>query len=88
MAHAWHENEDTRRFSVESEDHALSLGLRKLSKKSNRIRSESHFGSLGSNEKFFDNPNKTNFLNLPFQLQSDSKNKQHHLGTRKSHYIQ
>ena len=49
MTHAWHENEDTRRYSVESEDHALSLGLRKLSKKSNRIRSESHFGSLGSN---------------------------------------
>ena len=49
MTHAWHENEDTRRYSVESEDHALSLGLRKLSKKSNRIRSESHFGSLNSN---------------------------------------
>ena len=49
MTHAWHENEDTRRYSVESEDHALSLGLRKLSKKSSRIRSESHFGSLGSN---------------------------------------
>ena len=46
MSHAWHENEDTLGYS---EDHAPSLGLRKMSKKGNRIRSESHFGSLGSN---------------------------------------
>ena len=46
------------------------------------------FYMMVSNEEFFDNPNKTNFLNLPFQLQSNFKNIQHHLGTRKSHHIQ
>ena len=56
VSHSWYENEDpnSRRFSIESEDHgagALSIGLRKMSKKKNSRMSnvESPFGSLASN---------------------------------------